>query len=139
MGCTAGRGTEIDARVQREAASDTTMPSMRADRWTEIAERREIRGDRGGAVRALLEACKLDPEPLERWSALERVAELAGDDDARVAALEKIVERVVGDDGKIAPSSRRGSRGPTSVAGISRLRVGLGRTRWLSIRRTKRP
>ncbi|MGD0527055.1 MAG: tetratricopeptide repeat protein, partial [Polyangiaceae bacterium] len=95
----AGRGSEIDARVQREAASQGASPSMRADRWMEIAERRETRGDRIGAVRALLEACKLDPAPMDRWSALERVAETAGDDEARVAALGEIVTRV-GDDGR---------------------------------------
>ncbi len=78
----AGRGSEIDARVAREAASSDALPAMRADRWMEIADRRETRGDKTGAVRALLEACKLDPEPMHRWSALERVAELAGDDEA---------------------------------------------------------
>jgi len=95
----AGRGSEIDARVQQQAASHGAAPSMRADRWMEIAERRETRGDRSGAVRALLEACKLDPEPMDRWSALERVAEAAGDDEARVAALGEIGARV-GDDGR---------------------------------------
>ncbi len=95
----AGRGSEADARVQREAASHGALPSMRADRWMEIAERRETRGDREGAVRALVEACKLDPEPMDRWSALERVAEAAGDDEARVAALAEIATRV-GDDGR---------------------------------------
>jgi tetratricopeptide (TPR) repeat protein len=96
----AGRGSEIEARVQREAASSGASPGMRADRWTEIAERREARGDKKAAVRALLEACKLDPQPMHRWSALERVAEIAGDDEARVAALEEIAARV-GDDGRV--------------------------------------
>jgi tetratricopeptide (TPR) repeat protein len=101
----AGRGNEIEARVQREAASGSVSPTMRADRWTQIAERREARGDSSGAVRALAEACKLDPAPMERWSALERVAEMAGDDEAQVAALEQIVDRV-GDDGRV-PVFRR--------------------------------
>lgn len=96
----AGRGSEIEARVQREAASDEASPSMRADRWAEIAERREVRGDKEGAVRAQLEACKLDPEPLERWSALERLAEIAEDDETRVHALEQIAERV-GQEGRV--------------------------------------
>jgi tetratricopeptide (TPR) repeat protein len=101
----AGRGGELEARVQREAASGEASPSMRADRWAEIAERREGRGDRIGAVRALVEACKLDPEPLERWSALERVAEIAGDDATRVNALQRIAERV-GEDGRVAVFKR---------------------------------
>ena len=104
----AGQGGEIDARVQREAASGAASPAMRADRWTEIAERRETRGDRDGAVRALAEACKLDPEPMERWSALERVADLAADADARVQALRQLAARV-GDDGRV-PVFRRLAR-----------------------------
>src|SRR5262249_25752496 len=51
------------------------------------------------------EACKLDPEPLERWSALERVAEAAGDDMARVTALEAIAMRV-GARGRVAVYKR---------------------------------
>ena len=90
----AGRGPDIEARVQQEAASDRVSPATRADRWGEIAERRETRGDRTGAVTAQAEACKLDPESLERWSALERLAEIAEDDDARVVALEQIAGRV---------------------------------------------
>ncbi len=90
----AGRSAELEERVQREAASDESPVAQRADRWAEIAERRESRGDRAGAVRALVEACKLDPRPLERWSALERVAEAVGDDAARVEALQRIAEKV---------------------------------------------
>ncbi len=96
----AGRGAEIEARVQKEATSDEISHAMRADRWTEVADRREARGDRAGAVRAQAEACKLDPDALERWSALERVAEIAGDDDARVVALAQIAKRV-GDEGRV--------------------------------------
>jgi hypothetical protein len=101
----AGRSAEIEARVQRDAASEAASPSARADHWTEIAERRETRGDKTGAVRALLEATKLDHEPLERWSALERVAEAAGDDEARVVALEAIAMRV-GARGRVAVFKR---------------------------------
>jgi hypothetical protein len=100
-----GRGSEIEARVQREAASDVASPAMRADRWTEIAERRELRGDKAGAVRAVLEACKLDPAPLQRWSLLERVAEISGDEDARVLALEAIA-KAVADDGRVVVFKR---------------------------------
>ncbi len=101
----AGRSADIEARVQRDAASETASPASRADHWTEVAERREARGDKAGSVRALTEACKLDPEPLERWSALERVAEVAGDDVARVAALEAIAMRV-GARGRVAVFKR---------------------------------
>jgi tetratricopeptide (TPR) repeat protein len=90
----AGQGAETEARVQKEAASESGSPSARADRWMEIAQRREVRGDTMGAVRALVEACRLDPGPLERWSALERVAEAAGDLGARVEAMEAIALRV---------------------------------------------
>jgi cellulose synthase operon protein C len=101
----AGRIAEIEARVQRDAASEAASPSARADHWAEIAERRESRGDTQGAVRALMEACKLDEEPLERWSALERVAEAAGDDGVRVTALEAIAMRV-GARGRVAVFKR---------------------------------
>ncbi len=101
----AGRSADIEARVQRDAASEAASPAARADHWTEIAERRESRGDKAGAVRALTEACRLDAEPLERWSALERVAEAAGDDPARVAALEAIAMRV-GSRGRVAVFKR---------------------------------
>jgi hypothetical protein len=101
----AGHTAAIEARVQRDAASEAASPASRADHWTEIAERRESRGDKAGAVRALTEACKLDAEPLERWSALERVAEAAGDDVARVAALEAIAMRV-GSRGRVAVFKR---------------------------------
>jgi tetratricopeptide (TPR) repeat protein len=95
----AGRGSEIEARALREAVSETGSPSGRADAWTQIAELRERCGNSAGAAEALLEACRLDPEPLVRWSSLERVSELAGDDDARIEALEGILERV-GDEGR---------------------------------------
>ena len=101
----AGRVSETDARVQSEAAGDGATPSTRADRWTEIAERREIRGDKAGAVRALIEACKLDPEPLERWSALERRGEAAGEDEALIMALEQMAQRV-GEEGRAAVLKR---------------------------------
>jgi tetratricopeptide (TPR) repeat protein len=97
----AGRGTDIEQRVQREAQAEETTPAVRAARWTEIADRREQRRDVLGAVRALAEAAKIDPAPIERWSALERVSELAGDDEMRVTALREIASRVT-KDGRIA-------------------------------------
>lgn len=93
----AGRGNEIELRAHREAAGGTGSARTRADGWTQVADLREGRGDLGGAVEALFEACRLDPDPLERWSALERVAETAGNDDARIVALEQIETRVAND------------------------------------------
>jgi hypothetical protein len=95
----AGRGSEIEARALREASAVSASPAARADAWTLVAELREGHGNGAGAAQALREACRLDPDPLARWSALERVAELAGDDDARIESLEGILDRV-GDDGR---------------------------------------
>jgi hypothetical protein len=101
----AGRGTEIEQRAQREAQADEITPLVRADRWTEIADRRERRRDMAGALRALTEAARLDAVPVARWSAIERVAELAGDFDARVEALREIAKRVE-NEGRVAVSKR---------------------------------
>lgn len=93
----AGLASEIEARAHRRATGGVGTAGVRADSWTELAQLREDRGDTVGAVAAQLEACRLDPEPLARWSALERIAETAGDDDARIAALEEIETRIGGD------------------------------------------
>jgi tetratricopeptide (TPR) repeat protein len=90
----AGRGAETEARVQMEAADATGLPAVRAGHWMEIAARREARGDLAGAVKAVVEACTLDRDPLERWSALERIADMAGDAAATVDAMEAIAVRV---------------------------------------------
>ena len=87
---------EMGARAEEPRVSDDALvegPDVRAERWMEVAERREARGDAAGAVGALLEACKLDPL-LGHWSALERVAETAKDDSARILALGEIAKRV---------------------------------------------
>jgi tetratricopeptide (TPR) repeat protein len=78
------------------SAPHAGAPSLktRGDRWMEVAARREGRGDPRGALKAALEACKLDPEPLERWTSIERLAELAGDEAARIRGLEQVAERV---------------------------------------------
>jgi hypothetical protein len=89
----AGRLSQIEARALRKA-SNADAPSARADGWAEVGSIRERQGDLRGAVEALREACRLSGGPLERWSALERVAERAGDDAARVEALEQIRARV---------------------------------------------
>lgn len=102
----AGSGRDVDEqRVQREADDQITSPSERAARWMEMAERREARLDTRGALEAVLEACKLDPEPLERWSALERIAVAAEDTGAQVRALEEIARRV-GNAGRLAVLKR---------------------------------
>jgi tetratricopeptide (TPR) repeat protein len=103
-----GREVEVEKWVRKEAASVAASPKMRADRWMEVAERREARGDAPGAMQAALEACRLDSTSLERWSQLERLAEVVGDDDARVGALEAIVARV-GRDGRV-PALKRLAR-----------------------------
>jgi tetratricopeptide (TPR) repeat protein len=97
--------TEVEQAARRSSASEVSSLRTRAERWSEIAARREARADAVGAVRALLEACKLDPESLGRWSALERVAEIASDDQARVLALEQIAKRV-GVEGRVAVFKR---------------------------------
>lgn len=91
-----------EPRVRDEATGEGA--EVRAERWMEVAERREERGDVAGAVGALLEACKLDPV-LGRWSALERVAEIAKDDTARVLALGEIAKRV-NPEGRVAVFKR---------------------------------
>lgn len=91
-----------EPRMRDDAAAEGA--EVRAERWMEVAERREERGDFAGAVGALLEACKLDPA-LGRWSALERVAETAKDDAARVLALGEIAKRV-NPEGRVAVFKR---------------------------------
>jgi tetratricopeptide (TPR) repeat protein len=103
-----GLEVETERRVRQEAVSDEATPKMRADRWMEVADRREARGDAGAAMQAVLEACRLDPSPLERWSTLERLADLVGADETRVSALEHIVARV-GPDGRV-PALKRLAR-----------------------------
>jgi tetratricopeptide (TPR) repeat protein len=93
------------ADAQSVARAEPDSPSKRADRWMDIAAKREARGDAPGALRAILEACQLDPESLERWSELERLAESAGDAQTSVRALEEIAARV-GPDGRTAALKR---------------------------------
>jgi tetratricopeptide (TPR) repeat protein len=95
----------VDVEPAAGAESEGDENVRAAERWSDIADVREHRDDLAGAVRAHLEACRLDPEPLERWSSLERVAELAGDGDARVLALERILTKV-GAQGKVAAYRR---------------------------------
>jgi tetratricopeptide (TPR) repeat protein len=96
----AGRGIESENRAQQEANSPDLRPSIRATRWTELAERRAYRGDLSGSVRALLEASRLDPTSLPRWVEVERAAEQAGDIETLIRVLQEIAARV-GDDGRL--------------------------------------
>ncbi|HEV3193970.1 MAG TPA: hypothetical protein VGY54_25870, partial [Polyangiaceae bacterium] len=111
--------TGVEEAGRSNLADEVSSLRTRAERWAEIAARREARDDVAGAVRALLEACKLDPEALGRWSSLERVAEIAGDDEARVLALEQIAKRV-GVEGRVAVFKRlaraHGSRNDSQAA-----------------------
>jgi cellulose synthase operon protein C len=92
-----GRAEEIEDRAVKDATNDELPKTLRALRWNEVAEKRETRLDFVGAVDALLAAAALDPLPIERWSALERVAELAGSEEVRIQAIREIAARVAPD------------------------------------------
>ncbi len=92
----AGFGPDVEGRLLRDAKDEKLPVVARADRWAEIAQGREEVADLGGAADALGEATRLDPEPLGRWSELERVAELAHRHELRVSALRCIVDRLGG-------------------------------------------
>ncbi len=89
-----GKSEMIEARSIAEARNEELSTSMRANHWTEVAHLREGRGDVNGATAALREAAILDPAPLERWSALERIASLSGAAAIRAQALREIEARV---------------------------------------------
>jgi lipopolysaccharide biosynthesis regulator YciM len=90
----AGRAGAVEERALREARDPQQERSVRAARWTDVARMREARGDLSGATSALVEAAHVDPEPLERWSEIERIASLSGSSDLRVMALREIELRV---------------------------------------------
>jgi tetratricopeptide (TPR) repeat protein len=93
----AGRAEEVEGRAMREATSPQLSPAVRASRWNDVARRREARGDYVGTVDALLAAVNLDGTSIERWSAIERVSELARLDDVHVSAIREIAARVAPD------------------------------------------
>jgi tetratricopeptide (TPR) repeat protein len=114
-----GRAGELEERALRDATNEQASPTQRALRWSEVAEKREGRGDLVGAVDALFEAARLDPAPIERWSGLERVAELAGAEETRIQAIREISLRVDPDaraavDGRLARAYA--ARGDTNAA-----------------------
>jgi hypothetical protein len=89
-----GQAEEIEERALKEATNEEAAIAVRAARWNDVAEKREARGNLVGAVDALLAAAALDGDPIERWSALERVAELAGSEEVKVQAIREIAARV---------------------------------------------
>lgn len=90
----AGRAGEAEQRAM-VSAEDTSLPALeRADRYAEVAQWREERGELSSTLELLRKAAELDPEPLVRWSALERAAELTSQAAERVAALREIEKRV---------------------------------------------
>ena len=70
----------------------------RAAAWSHIASQREMAGDPQGALAAWRLAAEADPVPLERFIAIERAAEAAGDVEARIAAIEVQISRLHGED-----------------------------------------
>jgi tetratricopeptide (TPR) repeat protein len=122
----ARRDSEGEQQADGADAADENAPETRADRWMEVAERRERRGDPNAAMHAVLEACRLDPGPLGRWSALERLADVLGADETRVSALEHIVARV-GPDGRVAAVKR------LARAYEQRHELGLAEAAWAQV------
>ncbi len=90
----AGKSELIEQRSLSEAKNTENAPHTRANHWTEVAHLRESRGDVNGATAALREAAIVDSQPLERWSALERIASLSGAAAIRAQALREIELRV---------------------------------------------
>ncbi|HSQ68102.1 MAG TPA: hypothetical protein VLM85_33055, partial [Polyangiaceae bacterium] len=82
----AGQAEELERRALARAKDGGATPLARADAWTELAQLCEQRGEVGDAARALHEAARLDPDPLERWSQVERVSALSGDSTLRAEA-----------------------------------------------------
>ncbi len=122
----AGRAEEVEGRALREATATNASPGARAARWTDVAQHREARGDLVGAVDALLAAANLDGAPIERWSAIERLAELARLEDVRVSAIREIVLRVA-PDAKVAVWKR------LARAYEARLDMGAAEATWNNI------
>jgi hypothetical protein len=89
-----GRTERLEERALRGASDANLSPTVRADRWSEIAASRERRGDIAGAASALFEGAVLEPTSVERWSAVERIATEARRHDLRAHALEEIASRV---------------------------------------------
>ncbi len=89
-----GRADRVEGRALAEAHDEALAPALRSARWLELAQLREARGDFPEAVAALVAATVLDGSGVERWSALERVAAAAGQEDVRLEALRQLSERL---------------------------------------------
>jgi len=100
-----GRAEQIEELALAEANNEKASVALRALRWGEVADKREARGDLAGAVEALSAAAAIDGARIERWSALERVAELAGAEEARIHAIREIAARVE-PDARVAVNKR---------------------------------
>ncbi|HEY1958100.1 MAG TPA: tetratricopeptide repeat protein [Polyangiaceae bacterium] len=90
----AGREEELERRALSVAEDEQAAVDARVEAWLEVAQLRERRGDVSAAADSLRSAAQLDPQPLERWSQLERVAALAGNTRVRAEALLAIESRV---------------------------------------------
>ncbi|WP_394839685.1 hypothetical protein LVJ94_22620 [Pendulispora rubella] len=93
----AGRASDLERRTLARAEDESFQPRDRADRYAEVAQRCEERGELGSSASLLRKAAELDPAPLARWSALERAAEMARRNDVRILALREIEKRVDAD------------------------------------------
>ncbi|MGA2449908.1 MAG: hypothetical protein ABTD50_14615 [Polyangiaceae bacterium] len=93
----------------------------RAARWADIAARRRMRGDYAAALQAQREACSIGSSSVERWDALEWLAEHVGDDAARMEALEGIAQSTGGEE-RLAALKRlarlREKRGEAQAASL---------------------
>ncbi len=121
-----GQAEEIEERALKEATNEHVAVAVRAARWNDVAEKRETRGNFVGAVDAFLAAAALDGDPIERWSVLERVAELAGSEEVRVQAIREIAARV-------APDARAAVNKRLARAYESRGEPGASEATWHAI------
>lgn len=84
--------------AERALVADYTGPGDEelCDHLTRHAARAEMEGELRYALAAWQRVAALDPTGVERWVAVERVAEIAGDDAARVSALEHMAKLLDG-------------------------------------------
>lgn len=83
----AGKGEDL---VLRDIANPDLGATERAALWTELGRIREEKGELSGATDAFMQAATEEPT-VERWEAVERVAEQSGREHLRVEALQKLV------------------------------------------------